>query len=56
MDEIYHKHMKKKQEFERKMWEQRKQNYIKEELEYQELQNKYHSQMIHEDDLWRITD
>lgn len=34
LDEIYQKHMKKKQDFERKIWEQRKEKYIKDELEY----------------------
>ena len=37
MDAIYSRHMKKKNEFERKMWEKRKEKYVKDEIEYNEM-------------------
>ena len=48
--------MKKKETFERKIWEARKAKFIKSELEYQDLQEKYHSHIIHEDDVWKINE
>lgn len=56
MELIYKQQMEKKKLTELKIQQARMERYHKDEIEYQQLQEKYHSAFIHEDDVWRITE